>query len=99
MPSYDLRIHRSARRELDNLTADQRDRLTSVLSDVSHVRKPTSHEKVAPLEGQDGLLRVRVGDVRAVVELQAPVLRVLRCGHRSTVYDAVDELDERRVSA
>jgi len=99
MPSYDLVIHRSAERELDSLPDDQRDRLTTVIANVARQRKPTSHEKVRPLEGQDGLLRVRVGDVRAVVELVGPELRVLRCGHRSTVYDTVDDLDERRMSA
>ena len=98
MPSYELSIHRSAERELDNLTDDQRERLTDTIADVAREREPTSHEKVAPLEGQDGLLRVRVGDVRAVLELQPPKLRVLRCGHRSVVYDAVDDLDRRRAS-
>lgn len=99
MPSYEITVHRTAKRELDSLTTDQRERLTNVIADIAECREPTSHSKVKPLEGQDGLLRVRVGDVRAVLELQQPELRVLRCGHRSSVYDAVDELHERREAA
>lgn len=96
MPRYDMTIHRSARRELDSLTSANRDALTDTIEEVAGRESPTTHEKVRPLEGQDGLFRVRVGEVRAVCVLVKPELRILRVGHRSNVYDVIDELGERR---
>jgi len=100
MPRYEPTIHRSAKRELEQIDADARERLTDTIAAVARERKPSSHEKVRQLEGPQGLLRVRVGDYRAVLELESPELRVLRVGHRSEVYDALDDgLTERRASA
>lgn len=99
MTSYRPVIHTAAKRELDSLNDTARERLTDLLADVAREREPSSHEKVKPLEGKDGLLRVRVGDYRAIIELEQPDLCVLRCGHRSSVYDVVDEIGDRRASA
>jgi len=98
MVSYDITIHRSAKRELQNLPTAAQERITDTIASVAETKEPMSHEKVKPLEGQRGLIRVRVGDVRAVCELRKPALQVLSVGHRSTVYDDVDDLNERRVS-
>ena len=99
MPSYETAIHQSAKRELDALDDDERDRLTDAIVDVAEHRKPTDHNSVAILEGQDGLYCLRVGDLRAVLQLDKPELKVLRVGHRANVYDVIDEIDDRRASA
>jgi len=99
VPTYDLVIHTAAKRELSGLDSGPRDRLTELLTDIASEREPSSHEKTKALKGTDGLLRVRTGDVRAIVELDKPTLKVLSCGHRRTVYDVVDEIDDRRASA
>ena len=98
MPSYEPTIHRTAKRELDALDTDEREQLTDAIVDVSGHRKPTEHSSVTILEGQDGLYRLRVGDLRAVLQLDKPELKVLRVGHRANVYDMIDEIDERRAS-
>jgi len=100
MTRYKPTIHRSAKRELSELDTDVRERLTDAIADVAQKRKPSSHEKVRQLEGPQGLLRVRVGSHRAIIALESPELRVLRVGHRSEVYDGLDDgLTERRASA
>lgn len=99
MVSYQPVIHTTAKRELDELDKSDRDRLTDVIADVASVRQPTTHEKVTMLEGQPGVMRVRVGEVRAVLELDKPNLRVLTVGYRSHVYDGIDEtVSERRAT-
>lgn len=100
MAQYDTVIHTTAKRELEQLDADARDRLTEAVVDVAGERQPSSHEKARQLEGLSGLLRVRAGTYRAIVSLHPPELRVLRVGHRSDVYDVIDDgLSERRASA
>ena len=99
MVRYETAIHTTAKRELDDLDADARDRLTDAIVEVAEHRKPTEHSSVAILEGQDGLYRLRVGDLRAVLQLDKPTLRVLTCGRRASVYDDIDEVCARRASA
>ena len=99
MVSYQLAIHTTAKRELDALSDAERERLTNTIADVAECRKPTAHASTRMLEGQDGLYRVRVGDLRAVLELDKPTLRVLTCGRRANVYDDIDEVCDRRASA
>jgi len=98
MVSYDLAIHTTAKRELDALTDHERERLTDAIAAVSEHRAPTDHPSVRLLEGQEGLYRLRVGDLRAVLELDRPHLRVLTCGRRANVYDDIDEVCDRRAS-
>lgn len=95
MPSYQIQIHTTAKRELQALDERPRDRLTDTLAAVAREREPTSHEAVRPLEGHTGLFRVRVGDVRAVCSLQKPNLLVLKIGPRKSVYESIDSVDDR----
>jgi len=99
MASYKPTLHPTANRELNQLAPNERDRLTDALTSVAEHREPTSHPKTKSLEGQDGLFRVRVGDVRAVCALCKPELRILRVGYRSDVYEIIDEIDDRRATA
>ena len=99
MVRYTTTIHTTAKRELDKLDTDERERLTDAIVDVAEHRKPTDHNSVVILEGQDGLYRLRVGDLRAVLQLDQPELKVLRVGHRANVYDVIDGIDDRRASA
>ena len=99
MVRYDLEIHTTAKRELDALPHAERERLTDIIVEVAECRKVTDHASVRMLEGQGGLYRVRTGDLRAVLQLDKPTLRVLTCGRRASVYDDIDEVCERRASA
>lgn len=97
--SRELTIHAAARDTLTDLPARARDRLTETLTDVAATRQPSSHKKVKHLHNNNaGLLRVRVGDWRAVVEVVNPELRVLRVSKRNGAYDERrdSELDRRR---
>lgn len=98
MPQYELLIHTTARRELDQLDDADRERLTDTLAAVARQRQPTQHDSVRMLKGQPGLFRVRVGDTRAVCSLSKPNLLVLRVGYRKEVYDDIDDVDSRLAS-
>jgi mRNA-degrading endonuclease RelE of RelBE toxin-antitoxin system len=99
MVSYHPVLHTTAQSELGALPDEQRDRLTDVLHEVAEHREPTRHPKCRQLEGQRDLFRVRVGEVRAILTLQKPELRILRVGHRTDVYEIIDEIDDRRATA
>jgi mRNA-degrading endonuclease RelE of RelBE toxin-antitoxin system len=99
MPRYEPVLHPNAKRELDTLPDGLRERLTGTLKEVAETRQPTSHTSAKMLEGQPGLFRVRVGDARAICELSKPELQILACQRRADVYDGIDEIDERRVTA
>jgi len=93
MPQYDPLIEVSAERDLYALPSEERDALRSVLKDVAERKEPSSHPKTKSLEGQPGLFRVRVGDVRAICALQKPRLYILKVGKRNGVYESVDDLE------
>jgi len=93
--TYQPMLHTTAERELQSLESDDRDTLTEVLKDVATCESPTQHKKTKSLEGQDGLFRVRVRDMRAIVTLEKPHLKILKIGYRRKVYDSVDSIHER----
>jgi len=90
VPSYRLQIHTTAKGELADLPSDHRDRLADTLQAVAREREPTSHEAVRPLEGHRDLFRVRVGDVRAICELEKPSIYVIKIGPRKSVYENIN---------
>jgi len=95
MVSYEIALHKTAERELNDLEDSKADRLRDALRDVSQHEQPTQHDKVKQLEGQRGRFRVRVGDVRAICELSKPRLLVIKVGNRKNVYDGIDDLGNR----
>jgi len=98
MVSYHPVLHTTAERELHELDDSDRERLTETLKDVAETRSPTTHEKTKQLEGQSGLFRVRVGNIRAICKLQKPNLLVVKIGHRSSVYERIDSTLSDRLS-
>lgn len=94
MPHYTIQLHTSAKRQLDALDRHVYNRITSVLTEISHCEKPTSHEKCTNLKGQD-VYKIRVGDYRVLCKLQKPELKVLKIDRRNTVYQNVDEFLDR----
>lgn len=95
MVSYTPLLHRSAERELSELPTGDQKRLKSVLQDVAHTREPTQHKKVRELEGQAGLFRVRVGNLRAICTLEKPDLLILKVSPRQDAYENIDAIDDR----
>ncbi len=93
--TYDPMLHTTAQRELNALEPNDKDALTDLIKDVATHEEPSRHEKAKSLEGQPGLFRVRVGDMRAVLALEKPNLLVLKAGYRRKVYSNVDDLHER----
>jgi mRNA-degrading endonuclease RelE of RelBE toxin-antitoxin system len=94
--SYEIALHKTAERELNDLEDTKANRLRDALRDVSRHEQPTQHDKVKQLEGQRGRFRVRVGDVRAICVLVKPRLYVLKAGNRKNVYEDIDRVIEKR---
>jgi len=88
-------LHTTAERELQSLDPTDRDELTDLIKDVATHEQPSQHKKCRQLEGQDGLFRVRLGDMRAVMCLDKPNLLVIKAGYRRKVYSDVDDLHKR----
>lgn len=93
--SYTIQLHPRADEELNGMPARERDRLTDTLEEVSATRSPSSHQRVAQMQGPDGMMRVRTGEYRAVIMLSKPNLLVLRVGHRADIYPPESELGTR----
>jgi len=94
MVSYRPLIEVSAQGDLYDLPREDRSDLRRTLKDVAATKQPTHHPKAKQLEGQPGLFRVRVGNVRAICELEKPNLLIRRVGERKTVYEDIDELTQ-----
>lgn len=98
MPQYDIRLHPTAKRELDNLDPELREAITDRLTEVATHERPTEHRSVKHLDGQDGLFRVRAQNIRAIGELSKPELRIIKIGQRRTVYRDIDAVTEERLA-
>lgn len=92
---YQPVLHTTAERELNSLPQEDAGRLKSLIKDICEYREPTQHQKIRHLEGQDGLFRLREGGVRAILALEKPNLVVLKVGKRDSVYDDIDDIDQR----
>jgi mRNA-degrading endonuclease RelE of RelBE toxin-antitoxin system len=92
MSEYELVARPGARRTLSG--DGPPDALRGVLHEVAGHREPTDHPKTTTLRNSQlpsGLLRVRVGDWRAVCRLDKPRLEVICVAHRDGVYDRARE--------
>jgi len=86
--AYQLAVAPAAKRALGTLLPDIEEALRDSLHEVAGHEQPTSHPDIRPLSGNNqGRLRLRVGEYRAVLELDKPRLLVLTIDHRETVYD------------
>lgn len=95
MPQYQIQLHPTAERELNNLSDEQRETITRRLKRASEYEQPSAYPKAKHLTGTDGLFRIRAGDARAVCGLQKPQLHVYKIGKRSSVYEIIDDIEDR----
>ena len=98
MPRYDLVLHETAEREYRDLEPEQQGKLKSILEDVATTEVISQHSKVKHLEGQPGMFRVRTGQLRAIVTLEKPELRILKVGTRRKMYQDIDATLQERTA-
>lgn len=82
---YELRFRPAAAKVLRRLPHEAAKRIKTAVEDLQNDPRPHG---VTTLQGQPGLLRIRVGDYRVVYSVddgRLPV-RVLHLGHRREVY-------------
>ncbi|HEX5479598.1 MAG TPA: type II toxin-antitoxin system RelE/ParE family toxin [Dehalococcoidia bacterium] len=80
-PPYRIEFTRAARKGLEALPARERERRARAIDALATESRPTG---ARALQGQPGLLHLRVGDYRVVYQVRDDVLTVLvvRIGHR-----------------
>lgn len=85
-------MHQDANRVLRELPETDRERITETLKAISESRKLTDHPKCKVLNNNysETLYKLKVGEYRALLELQKPDLRVLKLGKRQGFYDDID---------
>lgn len=84
-PRYVVRIAPAARRDIKRLSKQNQRRVVAVMQALAVNPRPHGY---APVEGFDGLFKVRVGDYRVIYLIGDDELLVvvLRVRHRSDVY-------------
>ena len=85
MPEYEVRLSRPAQRDLDRLTRDSWVRIRDALLSLADDPRPPGCRK---LRGGNATYRVRVGDYRALYDVDddSCIVLVLRIRHRREVY-------------
>ena len=84
-PSHVVRIAPAARREIKRLSKQNQRRVVAVMRALAVNPRPHG---CTPVEGFDGLFKVRVGDYRVIYKIEDEELLVVivRVRHRSDVY-------------
>ena len=85
MASYNVRIKKSAAKEIEDLPKKDRQRVVEKIQNLAEDPRPFGVEKLA---GSDIKLRIRQGDYRIVYEIddKERVVVIARVGHRRDVY-------------
>jgi mRNA-degrading endonuclease RelE of RelBE toxin-antitoxin system len=89
-------IHNNELDFIESLEANPRERLVNTLLDVAEESYPLHHSK-CEVEKAHGLLKVKVGDMRAICRWERGTLFILLVGHRENFYSDID-LAARRAS-
>jgi mRNA interferase RelE/StbE len=84
--AYTVRFRPAAERTYDKLPEDVRGRLEPEINDLGKNPRPYGYKK---LRGMEDLYRIRVGRYRVIYEIHdvGLIVRVVKIGHRSKVYD------------
>ncbi len=90
---YDVVIEKTQKRKLNTLPPNTQQRIREACNEVKQSRSPTDHSKCKPLKGQQGLFRMRVGNVRLIMDKQHGKLRIHQLGDREGIYADVDDYE------
>ena len=90
MPSYQIRLHQKAEKNLQSAP----ERVTSVLREVASERKPTNHPKCSILSNnqRENLYKIKIDQWRAIAKLEKPHLNILKLDRRQGMYDNIEDL-------
>lgn len=94
MSAYPIQVKQTAHSELGDLPSNVEDRLTTVIQEVAQERKPTNHSKCEVLNNnhKGTLYKIKVGQHRAIAQLEKPHFRILKIGKRQGFYQGVDDI-------
>jgi mRNA interferase RelE/StbE len=84
-PRYRVLISRRARKQLSRLERSEQQRVRAAIDLLAINPRPP---RAIPLQGEDGVHRVRVGDYRILYSVadQIRVVSIIRIGHRRDIY-------------
>jgi len=93
MNMYEIVIEKTQLRKLRTLPSNTQSRIREACDELRESRSPTDHSKCKPLKGQQGLFRLRVGNIRLIMDKQYGELRIHQLGDREGIYSDVDDYE------
>ena len=90
---YDVVIEKTQKRKLNTLPPNTQQRIREACEELRQSRSPTDHSKCKPLKGQQGLFRLRVGNIRLIMDKRYGELRIHQLGDREGIYADVDDYE------
>jgi len=91
---FQIEFLRSAQRELTSLSREAQRRISRAIENLRREPCPPGSRAI---QGQEGLMRIRVGDYRIIYRVTAPALAILviRIAHRRTAYARLSDVARR----
>jgi mRNA interferase RelE/StbE len=88
MPRYAIKIHKNAAKYLRALPANTRERVRTKIDLLAENPYGTSRLDIKPMEGEEGLWRLRIGSFRLIYEVvqERLLVYILTIRHRGDVY-------------
>jgi mRNA interferase RelE/StbE len=88
MPRYAIKIHKNAAKYLRALPANTRQRVRTKIDLLAENPYDASRLDIKPLEGEEGLWRLRTGSIRLIYEIvqERVLVYILTIRHRGDVY-------------
>lgn len=85
--TYQVRINKSAKKELNNLPSHVLDRIIPTIKSLEEHPFPSGSKKLKGIEAK--YWRVRIGDYRVIYEVNkgVKIIHVIRIAHRKDVYE------------
>ncbi len=88
MAHYEVKVHKHAAKYLRTLPENIRRRVRNKLDLLAEDPYDANRLDIKPMQGEEGLWRLRIGSIRLIYEVQRRKLLVyiLTAGHRGDVY-------------
>lgn len=88
MQRYEIKVHKTAAKYLKALPANTRRRVRNKIDLLAEDPYDVNRLDIKPMEGEEGLWRLRIGSIRLIYEVhqQRLLVYILTVRHRGDVY-------------
>ena len=95
-PRWNCLAHRKAMNELHDIPGSDATTIKAIAQEAAKLKKPSNHPNIRLLRNANGMMRIRVGNYRALCDRSPPDFRVLLVGRREYVYSRIGEAKGRQ---